>query len=211
MPAMAAGAQAPLWPLAQAPRRWTSGGRFGASRSSGARKHAGIDLGAPAGTPVLATEPGEIVRVWKGWAGGDTARVVERTDSGLTLVYAAISKNGIAVSKGDRVDAGQLLGVVGTYPGGSQMLHFETYAFGNDNRRWATADGPPDGLLNPTDYLERAMLNPGEPPDQPPPPPPPGTPGVASQATAKVMGWALAGAIAAGFALFFVAGDGRLA
>ena len=52
------GGASPVWPLPDVTRRrWT----FGASRASGRRKHAGLDLYAPRGSVVLSPEQGEIV------------------------------------------------------------------------------------------------------------------------------------------------------
>lgn len=51
--------------------------------------------------------------------------------------------------------AGDPVGVLGTYPHGSSMLHFEVYRPGTRrNTRWYQGDSKPPALLDPRDYLE---------------------------------------------------------
>lgn len=85
--------------------------------------HQGIDFPKPSGTPVLATAPGEVKRA--GW-GGAYGRLVEIThDNGVSTRYAHMSKIGVKV--GQRVEAGQEIGFVGsTGRSTGSHLHYET-------------------------------------------------------------------------------------
>ena len=100
---------------------------FGVDRDGGARRHDGIDIFAPRGTPVIAAEAGRITRV------GDTPRggknVWVRGDQ-RSFYYAHLDS--IAVSTGDRVMRGVVLGTVGNTGNAvttSPHLHFGIYKF----------------------------------------------------------------------------------
>ncbi|HEV7351897.1 MAG TPA: M23 family metallopeptidase [Brevundimonas sp.] len=100
--------------------------RFGLRRlpgESAARPHQGLDYAAPAGAPVLATAPGKVVRT--GYEPTGYGRFVEVLHGeGLTSFYAHLSR--IEVRPGDRLEAGQLLGRVGsTGFSTGPHLHFE--------------------------------------------------------------------------------------
>jgi peptidoglycan LD-endopeptidase LytH len=100
---------------------------FGGDRDGGARRHEGIDIFAPRGTPVIAAEAGHVSRV------GDTPRggknVWVRGDN-RSFYYAHLDS--IAVSPGDRVRRGDVLGTVGNTGNAvttSPHLHFGIYKF----------------------------------------------------------------------------------
>lgn len=100
---------------------------FGVDRDGGARRHEGIDIFAPRGTPVIAAEAGRVSRV------GDTPRggknVWVRGDN-RSFYYAHLDS--IAVSAGDRVMRGEVLGTVGNTGNAvttSPHLHFGIYKF----------------------------------------------------------------------------------
>ena len=100
---------------------------FGVDRDSGARRHEGIDIFAPRGTPVIAAEAGYVTRV------GDTARggknVWVRGDQ-RSFYYAHLDS--IAVSAGNRVVRGEVLGTVGNTGNAvttNPHLHFGIYKF----------------------------------------------------------------------------------
>jgi len=100
---------------------------FGGDRDGGARRHEGIDIFAPRGTPVIAAEAGYVTRV------GDTPRggknVWVRGDQ-RSFYYAHLDS--IAVSSGDRVMRGDVLGTVGNTGNAvttSPHLHFGIYKF----------------------------------------------------------------------------------
>jgi murein DD-endopeptidase MepM/ murein hydrolase activator NlpD len=79
----------------------------------------GIDIAAPAGTPVKAAASGTVAAVTK-----DTDQVpivVIRHDGGLLTVYAGL--DALKVQKGDTVSRGQAIGAV--RQGNPAFLHFE--------------------------------------------------------------------------------------
>ncbi len=86
------------------------------------RLHAGIDLGAGSGTQILATRGGTVISA--GPYGGYGNAVVIAHGDGLSSLYAHQSK--IAVSAGESVDRGEVIGYVGsTGQSTGPHLHFE--------------------------------------------------------------------------------------
>lgn len=164
----AEGGACPLWPLSSRKSkivsyRTVNGGaignwarRFGADRDS--RYHAGIDLYANIGDPVLAMESGTVVAMKTFFHGAWALYLC--TDSGITLNYGEIERNSwrdFGISPGSRVVAGAPLARIALMSGGSYMLHFETYAgCVTRNYPWYKSKGAPASLLNPTKYLLRA-------------------------------------------------------
>lgn len=87
-----------------------------------ARMHSGVDLAAPTGAPVVTTADG-LVRV-AGWSGGYGLLVVVDHGSGLQSRYGHLLR--IAVSPGQQVRAGSVLGYVGsTGRSTGPHLHYE--------------------------------------------------------------------------------------
>lgn len=110
----------PVWPLPEHPERSVplpgDPGGFGEDR--GDRRHCGIDLYAPAGSPVAAMAPGTVVETgpftqpetnayWKA-----TRYVLVRHGPERFLRYAELEE--VFVRAGETVEAGQPLGTVGT-------------------------------------------------------------------------------------------------
>jgi murein DD-endopeptidase MepM/ murein hydrolase activator NlpD len=84
--------------------------------------HSGVDLAAPAGSPVAAAAGGVVVRA--GERGGYGLAVEVEHEDGTTSLYAHASR--ILVSAGDRVDRGQPIALVGhTGRATGDHLHFE--------------------------------------------------------------------------------------
>jgi hypothetical protein len=75
-----------------------------------AGQHRGIDIAGAVGTPVVAAAPGEVR--FAGIAGSSGLTVSVRTDDGLDTSYLHLGA--ATVRAGERVSAGQRLGVVGT-------------------------------------------------------------------------------------------------
>jgi murein DD-endopeptidase MepM/ murein hydrolase activator NlpD len=89
------------------------------------RKHLAIDIGAPRGTPVLATSDGEIVKMPRERRGGRT--IYMKDPSGQYLFYYAhLSKYAKGISPGVKVRRADVLGYVGStgHVIGGPHLHF---------------------------------------------------------------------------------------
>ena len=112
-----------------------------------ARFHAGTDLGAPTGTPVLAAKAGEVSVAE--YLGGYGLTVILRHEGGSQETrYAHLSQ--ILVRPGERIDQGEIVGLVGSTGNSTgPHLHFEV--------RQLTAQGWV--LADPNDLLQYAMAN----------------------------------------------------
>lgn len=97
----------------------------GAVRTQGIHGYNGVDLAAPAGTPIYAAAGGEvIVSKGSGWNGGYGNYVVIKHPNGSQTLYAHNTSNGVVV--GDRVTAGEVIGYVGsTGRSTGNHVHFE--------------------------------------------------------------------------------------
>ena len=92
------------------------------------RLHAGIDIAAPTGTPIYACWPGRVVVA--GWQGGYGNTVVIDHGGGRATLYA--HQSSIAVSVGQTVNAGAVIGYVGSTGNSTGAhLHFEVRINGN--------------------------------------------------------------------------------
>lgn len=100
-------------------------GRFGARYHpvlGNWRHHSGVDLAAPAGTPVAAPSPGVVVAAQ--WWGGYGLFVAVDHGQGMQTRYAHLSQ--LAVSVGQQIGAGQTIGYVGsTGLSTGPHLHYE--------------------------------------------------------------------------------------
>ena len=98
---------------------------FGAMRltaQGGVRAHAGIDLAAPAGSPVAAAYDGRVLSA--DWAGSYGLLVVLDHGDGLQTRYAHLSR--LMVASGQQVRQGDLIGLVGsTGRSTGPHLHYE--------------------------------------------------------------------------------------
>lgn len=181
----AGGATRPTWPVDTRSKRklkvsykdvrnkWHGrwGRHFGAKRKrkgGGGRVHVGVDLFADPGDVVLAAEGGTIMAVLPYYKG--TGAIYVKHDSGLIVAYTEIEKGswwdyGLRTAVGVRVEAGQPIARVGLTNDGSHMLHLETYRgdvtvedIRKKKMQWLEGDPPPDGILDPTEYLVRTLL-----------------------------------------------------
>jgi hypothetical protein len=162
--AMAQGDPKPTWPMPTVKPKFATwsvgGGRPSAcTEDKCERWHAGIDLtNAPDGALIVAPEDALVVGIDRGWSEGAKAAFL-RTNTGLFLVLGGFKqgshkqygiKEGQAVRKGDKL--GVILGSYG-------MVHLETYEAEDRkaNSVWWKDEPPPDGLLNPANYVERMV------------------------------------------------------
>lgn len=91
------------------------------------RMHAGMDFGAPWGAPIYAVTDGAVT--YAGYSGGHGNLVKLDHGSGIGTGYAHMSR--IAVSPGQRVRRGQVIGYVGsTGLSTGPHLHYELYRNG---------------------------------------------------------------------------------
>ncbi|MFM5885511.1 MAG: M23 family metallopeptidase [Novosphingobium sp.] len=91
------------------------------------RLHAGVDIGAPYGSPIYAVGDGAVI--FAGWHGGHGNYVKLDQGGGYATGYGHMSR--IAVAPGMRVRAGQVIGYVGsTGLSTGPHLHYELYRSG---------------------------------------------------------------------------------
>jgi murein DD-endopeptidase MepM/ murein hydrolase activator NlpD len=104
---------------------------WGAPRDGGLRRHQGIDLLAPAGTPLVAVTSGHITRLSNVDRGRGGISLWLRDTRGTAYYYAHNQHN--LVHLGQRVRAGQLVarvGATGNARGGPPHLHFQLHPGG---------------------------------------------------------------------------------
>lgn len=114
---------------------------FGAARSGG-RKHEGIDIFAPEGTPIHAVAGGTVVQGFTNGLGGNVVRI--QGDDGRFYYYAHLVGGSTDHLKvGQHVNAGQVIGGVGhtgDAAGTPNHLHFQV----RENGQW----------VNPFNFLQ---------------------------------------------------------
>lgn len=120
---------------------------FGAPRDGGRRRHHGVDIFAPRGTPVIAAVNGQVSRVQRTRLGGNVVwlRDAERRQS---LYYAHLDRQ--LVLRGQRVRVGDTLGLVGNTGNARTTpphLHFGLYRRG-------------EGPVDPVSFIERQPTEP---------------------------------------------------
>lgn len=100
---------------------------FGAVRDGGRRRHEGVDIFAPKGTPALASVAGIITGVGTNTLGGNVAFLTDN-DRNIRLYYAHLDRWN--VSNGQRVSVGDTVGFVGNTGNARTTgphLHFGIY------------------------------------------------------------------------------------
>ena len=155
-----------LFPLEERPAESYHDGarRFGSNRSGGTRKHAGIDLYAPVGTPVRAMADGVVLQVYAFYEG---TWVIEVNHGTFIARYGEVAHKGIEVKALDEVKRGQKLGTVGKLNNlDISMLHLELYGTTENPKEKGKAltqkTRQPfqrrDDLINPTESIDQAVL-----------------------------------------------------
>ena len=103
--------------------------RFGNRESIRTRGHTGIDIAAPAGTPIKATADGKIT--FSGYSGGYGYVVKISHGNGIQTYYGHCSK--LYVSTGEKVKAGDVIAAVGSTGNSTgNHLHFEVRVNGQE-------------------------------------------------------------------------------
>ena len=91
--------------------------------------HTGVDIGAPSGTQIIAARGGTVVWTQSDLSGPYGNNTLIDHGNGLSTFYA--HQSGFAVSSGERVSKGEVIGYVGStgYSSGPH-LHFEVHVNG---------------------------------------------------------------------------------
>jgi murein DD-endopeptidase MepM/ murein hydrolase activator NlpD len=115
------------------------------------RFHSGLDIGAPSGTPVVATASGTVISA--GWNGGyGKAIIIQHNDVQQTL-YGHLSE--ISVQPGQQIAQGVVIGLVGSTGNSTgPHLHFESRSPGGNG--WVAVD-PTQEVQYAVDNLRRSM------------------------------------------------------
>ena len=111
---------------------------WGDAREGGVRAHEGLDIVAPAGTPVLAAASGRVEKLFQSGRGGTT--LYQRSADGRWMFYYAhLSAYMPGVREGMNVRAGQPIarvGDTGDAGAGNHHLHFGISRMPRDARWW---------------------------------------------------------------------------
>ena len=121
---------------------------FGADRDAGARRHHGIDIFAPRGTPALAAARGVVRSISPNNLGGNVVWLSDY-DRGQTLYYAHLDRHN--VTAGQAVEIGDTVGFIGNTGNARTTpphLHFGVYRRG-------------EGPLDPYPFVYRSAAKPG--------------------------------------------------
>ena len=100
---------------------------FGAERDAGRRRHHGVDIFAPRGTPVLAATGGQVTEVQNTDIGGKIVWISDPEEK-ISVYYAHLDSQ--AVLPGAEINRGAVLGFVGNTGNAittSPHLHFGIY------------------------------------------------------------------------------------
>lgn len=115
---------------------------FGVPRDGGRRRHEGVDIFAPRGTPAVAGANGVISRVGVNDLGGNVVFLSDNVHN-QNLYYAHLDRAN--VTDGQRVSVGDTIGFVGNTGNArttAPHLHFGIYTFG-------------EGAVDPLPYIRR--------------------------------------------------------
>lgn len=134
-----------VMPLGEGTYRYTSAFGYRVDPIyGGTSMHAGQDMAAPLNTPIYAVADGVVTHAGKGIEGrSNNVIVVKHEIKGKTYYswYVHMYDSGVLVKEGDKVTAGQRIGLVGSN-GNSTGPHLHLEIHDADNR-----------LLNPVDWL----------------------------------------------------------
>jgi len=104
----------------------------------GTRRHEALDILAPRDTPVRAVEEGTIAKLFASDRGGLTIYHFDPTGK-YCYYYAHLERYAEGLREGQRVEAGEVIGYVGTSgnaPRDTPHLHFAIFALGPEKRWW---------------------------------------------------------------------------
>lgn len=139
-------------PVAASKISGEDGGKFGNTRvgENGAKFHGGLDIKASKNTPVMSSAAGIVVRAEYSESYGNVIYI--NHSGGYQTRYAHLEN--ISVSKGDLIDAGEIIGKTGTtgnadFPGVVPHLHFEIRQL----NQWSSAAALSNGESTPLDPM----------------------------------------------------------
>lgn len=121
---------------------------FADARSEG-RVHDAIDIPAPAGTPVVATADGEIIKLFQSDRGGTTIYQLSM-DKKWVFYYAHLQRYADGLAAGNFVRQGEVIGYVGdtgNAGAGNFHLHFSIAIISDPRRYWEGTNVNPYPLL----------------------------------------------------------------
>ncbi|MEQ1753746.1 MAG: M23 family metallopeptidase [Micropepsaceae bacterium] len=125
---------------------------WGAAREGG-RRHHGIDIMAPKGTPVWAATDGKVIKLDTSVRGG-TAIYQQDASGRVIFYYAHLDRYAPGLVEGQKVRQGETIGFVGkTGNAPIPHLHFEIQK-ANEKRQWWSG-----AALNPFPILRSGKLD----------------------------------------------------
>jgi murein DD-endopeptidase MepM/ murein hydrolase activator NlpD len=113
------------------------------------RRHEALDIVAPRGTPVLATDDGKVVKLFKSVPGGLTIYQFDPSER-LAYYYAHLEGYAAGVAEGKPLKRGEVIGYVGTTGNANPAtphLHFAIFELGPEKRWWKGTPINPFPLL----------------------------------------------------------------
>lgn len=117
---------------------------FGAPRDGGRRRHRGIDIFAPKGTPAIAATDGQISFIGTQSKAGKCVWLTN--DNGVSFFYAHLDRWAAGIYEGKKVTAGDVLGYVGKTGNARKSSHHLHFAI----HRESQAVNPYPYLVNST-------------------------------------------------------------
>jgi murein DD-endopeptidase MepM/ murein hydrolase activator NlpD len=108
------------------------------NESRGNRRHEAIDILAPTGTPVIATDDGVVKKLFTSKPGGLTVYQFD-PDQRFCYYYAHLDRYAAGLHEGQLLRRGEILGYVGTTgnaPKNAPHLHFALIRLDQERRWW---------------------------------------------------------------------------
>jgi murein DD-endopeptidase MepM/ murein hydrolase activator NlpD len=102
------------------------------------RRHEALDILAPRGTPVVAADDGEVVKLFLSRPGGLTVYQFDRTRS-VAYYYAHLERYAEGLSEGQVLHRGDAIGAVGSTGNANPTaphLHFAVFELGPERQWW---------------------------------------------------------------------------
>lgn len=98
------------------------------------KMHAGVDIGASCGTPIVAVLDGTVTNATFGSASGNHVQIDHGVVNGKQLNTDSLHMTKYVVATGDTVKRGQLIGYIGSTGRSTEChLHFELYVDGKNS------------------------------------------------------------------------------